>query len=90
MLSYIHKFKDGRDINLFANSSDTAVDTEVVLRGRMTLERWDPHTGKITPLETTALTEKGATLTKATRIGGAAQSACGGHGHLRVVACQRH
>jgi hypothetical protein len=45
-LTYIHKVKDGRDIYFFANSTDRAVDTKVVLRGRKTLTIWNPHTGE--------------------------------------------
>jgi hypothetical protein len=49
-LSYLHKVRDGRNLYFFANSSDSAVDTEVRLRGRLDLEAWDPHTGQIRPL----------------------------------------
>jgi hypothetical protein len=52
-LTYIHKAKDGKDIYFFANSRDTAVDTKVVLRGKKTLELWDPLTGERRPAETT-------------------------------------
>ena len=50
-LSYIHKVVEGRDVYFFGNSSDTEVDTHVRLRGKMNLEWWDPHTGTITPAE---------------------------------------
>jgi len=50
-LTYIHKVKDGRNIYYFGNSSDRAVETEVVLRGFMDLEVWDPMSGQISPLE---------------------------------------
>lgn len=49
----IHKVLDGRDIYFFANSSATAVKTEVRLRGNYTLEQWNPHTGKIQALSAT-------------------------------------
>jgi hypothetical protein len=58
-LSYLHKEIGGRDFYFFANSSDTPVSTVVRLRGEQQLERWDPHTGKITPQ--TAATEGGVT-----------------------------
>jgi hypothetical protein len=45
--SYIHKVKDGRDIFYFANSGDEPVETEVYLRGRQKLEKWNPHDGSI-------------------------------------------
>jgi hypothetical protein len=46
-LSYIHKVVDGRDFYFFANSSETVADLPVLLRGKKTLESWDPHTGAI-------------------------------------------
>jgi hypothetical protein len=45
-LTYTHKMKDGRDIYLFANSSDREVETRVTIRGRKKLTRWDPHKGQ--------------------------------------------
>jgi hypothetical protein len=45
--SYIHKIKDGRDIYYFANSSDEKVETSVILRGKLKLEEWNPHNGKV-------------------------------------------
>ena len=51
MLSYLHKVKDGVDLYYFANSSDDRVDTWVRLRGRHTLQLWDPHTGAMNPTE---------------------------------------
>jgi hypothetical protein len=50
-LSYIHKVIDGRDFYFFGNSSETAVDTRVKLRGVSSSELWDPHTGQIGPAE---------------------------------------
>jgi hypothetical protein len=47
-LSYLHKVIGGRDFYFFANSSDTPVSTPIRLRGKGRLERWDPHTGRIT------------------------------------------
>jgi hypothetical protein len=48
-LTYLHKHIAGREWFFFANSSDTPVKTPVLLRGRLRLERWDPHTGRIAP-----------------------------------------
>lgn len=50
-LSYLHKVVEGRHVYFFANSSDTPVDTWVRLHGAGLLERWDPHTGAIAPIE---------------------------------------
>lgn len=44
-LTYIHKVKSRRDIYFFANSTDSPVNTDVVLRGLKSLAIWDPHTG---------------------------------------------
>lgn len=44
-LSYIHKIKDGMDIYFIANSSDTAISTDVVIRNKTKIEVWDPHAG---------------------------------------------
>jgi len=52
-LTYIHKVKAGREIYFLANSSTTAVETDVRFRGKLNLELWDPHTGAQTPLNVT-------------------------------------
>ena len=52
-LTYIHKVKDGRNIYLFSNSSDKAIDTQVTLRGSMELEKWNPMDGQIQQAELT-------------------------------------
>jgi hypothetical protein len=63
--SYIHKRKDGRDIYYFANSSDEKVETDVLLRGELDLEEWDPHEGRITRgMNTESLIRNGQTYTK--------------------------
>ncbi len=50
-LSYIHKVNEGRHIIFIGNSSDQKVDNWLRLRGKLTPELWDPHDGKITPIE---------------------------------------
>ena len=45
-LSCIHKVKENRDVFFFANSSDREVAGSVLLRGRLKLEQWDPHSGR--------------------------------------------
>ncbi|MCX6997484.1 MAG: glycosyl hydrolase [Kiritimatiellaeota bacterium] len=65
MLSYLHKVKDGRNIYFFANSTDARVATEVKLRGKLTLQSWNPHTGDTAPLATTAAVEQGQHFTRA-------------------------
>ena len=63
-LSYLHKQKEGREIYYFANSSDTAVDTFVRLRGDLAPQLWNPHTGEKTPAEVTHLLEHGQAVTR--------------------------
>ena len=53
VLRHIHKVRSGTDLYLFANVSEEPIDTHVRLRGQMTLEAWDPHTGAIAPIECT-------------------------------------
>ncbi|MDR1142445.1 MAG: hypothetical protein LBL62_12190 [Planctomycetaceae bacterium] len=52
MLQYIHKIKDGRNIYFFANSSNTPVEFDAVLRGTFAhLENWNPHDGSMTTMK---------------------------------------
>jgi len=44
-IQYIHKIIDGRNIFYFANTGRKRKETQVMLRGRLNLEKWDPHTG---------------------------------------------
>ncbi len=57
MLSYLHKVKDGRNIYYLANSTDERVETFVTVRGKLTLQRWNPHDGSIAAAETSAVVE---------------------------------
>jgi len=45
--SYLHKVHNGKDIYFFANSSDKSISMEVLLRGKVQFENWNPHTGEI-------------------------------------------
>jgi hypothetical protein len=63
-LSYIHKVVNGRNVYFFGNSSETAVDTHVRLRGKLSLELWDPHTGTIRAAECSQATEGGQDVTR--------------------------
>lgn len=49
--SYVHKMKEGRNLYYFINTTDHPVSTTVKLRGKMTLEAWNPHNGTIAPWE---------------------------------------
>lgn len=46
-LNYIHKVKERRNIYFISNSSDEAIDTGILLRGKLKPEEWDPHNGII-------------------------------------------
>ena len=65
MLSYLHKVKEGRNVYFIANSTDRRVDAAVTLRGKLTLQRWNPHTGEVAPLATTDAVEHGQPFTQA-------------------------
>jgi hypothetical protein len=52
-LTYIHKVKDGRNIYLIANSTDSAIDTKITLRGNLKISIWDPMTGKTRAVDQT-------------------------------------
>ncbi len=67
-LSYIHKVVDGRNVYFFANSSDTPVSTAVQLRGALKLECWNPHNGKVSPVECLVAVENGSSVTKASLV----------------------
>lgn len=63
--SYLHKIHKDKDIYFFANSSDEAIDTEVLLRGKLKLKRWDPHTGEIAAInDLSKVVINGETYTK--------------------------
>ncbi len=57
-LTYLHKTLPEMEVYFFANSSETEVQTTVALRNPkrfvtgMRLERWNPHNGEQSPLET--------------------------------------
>jgi len=63
-LSYIHKVKEGRELYFFANSSDQEVDIWVRFRGKLDLELWNPHDGKIGPGEYTHISGKSGVVTR--------------------------
>ncbi|MCF7976210.1 MAG: hypothetical protein K9N55_20490 [Phycisphaerae bacterium] len=65
MFSYIHKVKEGRHIYFMANSTDAAVETEVVLRGDLALQCWNPHDGTRKDVNTRIITEHGILCTQA-------------------------
>jgi len=67
MLSYLHKIKNDRHIYFFANSTDERVEVDVVLRGNLTLQSWNPDDGSISSAESRVVNENG-TLCTSTRL----------------------
>jgi hypothetical protein len=65
MLSYIHKVRNDRNIFYFANSTDEAVEVDVVLRGRLTLQSWNPDDGIISDVTSSADKQNGMHCTLA-------------------------
>jgi len=63
-LRYIHKTRSGRQIYFFANLEPGRVGSVVTLRGRHQLEAWDPHTGRIQPIEATYSSREGTARTQ--------------------------
>jgi len=51
-IQYIHKVIGSRNVYFFANLGKSDIQTEVTLRGKIPVEEWDPHTGKISKAET--------------------------------------
>jgi hypothetical protein len=64
MLSYIHKVKDGRNIYYIANSTDENVEADVILRGDITLQSWNPDNGTITAVDSDTVVEDGMPCTR--------------------------
>lgn len=62
--SYIHKVNAGSDLYLFANSSAQPVTTDVTLRGNLTLQSWNPHTGEQSAVEAGHETVSGTGVTR--------------------------
>ena len=75
MLSYIHKVKSDRNIFYFANSTDEAVEVDVVLRGMLTLQSWNPGDGIITDVKCSDVKQNGMHCTLARLKLGPVQSA---------------
>jgi hypothetical protein len=50
VFSYLHKVRDGKNIYFFANSGDNEISTNVLLRGKLSLDNWNPHSGEVTRL----------------------------------------
>jgi hypothetical protein len=62
-LTYIHKKLNGKNIYFFANSSEKNVDIPVLLKGKLNLQLWNPHTGNISGCECKTETRAGTIFT---------------------------
>ncbi len=62
--NYVHKVKEEQHIYFFTNSSDEEIETEVLLRGKMKVEKWNPHNGEIVQLITNSTTNGNQDFTK--------------------------
>ena len=57
MINRIHKRRGDTEIYYVSNTMTSRLDSPIVLRGRMSIEEWDPHTEKIKKLSPTFFTE---------------------------------
>jgi hypothetical protein len=63
-LRYIHKVKGKTEVYFFANLSDKDAQGSVRLRGRITPETWDPHTGRFSVPQYSHAVEDGQAVTR--------------------------
>ena len=62
--TYIHKFKAGADIYFIANSSAQTITADLTLHGRLKLQAWDPHSGKLATTEYSHNVSAGSEITQ--------------------------
>ncbi len=63
--NYIHKIKDKKHIYFFTNSSDETISTDVLLRGKLKVGEWNPHTGLVTKkISSKRIAQKGTKYTQ--------------------------
>lgn len=62
--AYLHKSLPDAEFYFFANSSNQPIESDVQLRGQFALERWDPRSGEIHPLDATHGSERGEPVTR--------------------------
>ena len=64
VFNYIHKQRDGKDIYFFSNSTDDNLTTPVELEGCLTLEAWNPYTGKVAAVPAETVSRDGKDYTR--------------------------
>lgn len=62
--AYLHRSMPGAEIFFFANASARDISADVEVRGNLTLESWDLHTGAIEPLRAMPATNQGEPVTR--------------------------
>jgi hypothetical protein len=72
--SYLHQVLNNVDYYFFANSTDHAIAAQVRLRGKITPQIMDPHTGAITNAQFQNVTESGQDVTVVSLNVGAVKS----------------
>jgi hypothetical protein len=63
-LRYIHKVSGDTDVYFFANIGDKDADASIRLRGKLTPEAWDPHTGRFSVLDYAHMGEGDESVTR--------------------------
>ena len=61
---YIHKVKDKTEVYFFANLADKETEASVRLRGKITPELWNPHTGEFSAAQYVHAVEDGQPVTR--------------------------
>ena len=64
VFGHIHKKQDGCDVYFFSNSTMADYDSDILLRGELNPEFWNPHTGKIKRAEYEKVSYRGEIYTK--------------------------
>ncbi len=56
MINHIHKKRGDLDIYFISNTTNIRLETPLILRGKLEIEEWNPHTGKMRKLIPTYFT----------------------------------
>ena len=73
---YIHKVNENRDVYFFGNVSDNALTTTVKIRGKISPELWNPHTGSMSAAPCTYSNINGQDITSVNLTLGYLKSTC--------------
>ncbi len=53
MINYIHKRRGDIDVYYFSNTTTLKLETPLILRGKLLIDEWNPHTGRMRRLPST-------------------------------------